>query len=75
MSTITRVPAPWTQKQVEMLNEYQRAGWMHPFTCGSGSHENVEGILIAKPAGWICPFCDFKQNWAWDFMFEEGARN
>jgi hypothetical protein len=29
---ITRVP--WTPEQVESLNEYQRSGVGHPFTCG-----------------------------------------
>lgn len=26
--------APWTPEEVRSLNDYQRCGWLHPFTCG-----------------------------------------
>jgi hypothetical protein len=22
------------------------------------------GVLVPTVRGWICPFCDYKQNWA-----------
>jgi hypothetical protein len=49
---------------------------MHPFTCGSGNridaaHLDREGVLFATPNGWICPYCDYRQNWAHDFMFHK----
>lgn len=65
----------FTPKQVESLNEYQKKGYMHPFTCGSGrrcdkDHLDGEGILVATEDGWICPFCDYTQNWAHGFMMD-----
>lgn len=71
--------APWTPEQVMALNKYQRAGWMHPFTCGICRERlgtrDAEGNwvsdreLVATIKGWICPTCDYTQNWAHDFMF------
>lgn len=63
----------FTPQEVENLNDYQNAGMVHPFTCGSGNrcdenHAGGEGKLIATVRGWICPFCDYTQNWAHDFM-------
>lgn len=68
------VKAPWTPAQVEALNKFQQERWMHPFTCGSGNrtdekHTDGEGILVATENGWICPFCDYTQDWAHPFMF------
>ena len=64
---------PWTQEQVAALNRYQQGRWMHPFTCGSGNrtdaaHLDGEGILVATLDGWICPYCDYRQDWAHEFM-------
>jgi hypothetical protein len=72
------IEAPWTEEQVKSLNEYQRAAWMHPFTCanrGQGFHpwrRGDRGVLTATVNGWICDDCDYTQNWAHDFMFEDG---
>jgi hypothetical protein len=45
---------------------------MHPFTCPNrGGHPEVagdKGILVPTVRGWICPFCDYTQDWAHDFM-------
>lgn len=66
--------APWTTEQVVSLNGYQRARVMHPFTCGNrgdARHAQVNSefdVLVATVNGWICPFCDWKQDWAHDFM-------
>jgi len=27
--------------------------------------------LIATKDGWVCPVCDYKQNWAYTFMIEK----
>lgn len=57
--------APFTSAQVEAMNAYQEAGMFHPFTCGNDSrHRN----LVATEKGWICPDCDYTQNWAHPFM-------
>jgi hypothetical protein len=56
--------APWTDAQVKALNDFQHCGYMHPFTCGNDSE-----TLIATNTGWECPKCNYKQDWAHDFMF------
>lgn len=63
---------PWTPAQVDALNRWQRAGHVHPFTCGmvhSGDRD-----LVATHAGWICPNCDYTQNWAHGMMLEVPPR-
>lgn len=58
--------APWTAEEVANLNEFQNAGYMHPFTCGS---EDCRAVLVATPEGWTCPAgCGYTQDWAHDFM-------
>jgi len=55
------------------LNPYNMRPF-HPFTCANrndGNHRSVMGdvgILIPTVRGWICPFCDYTQTWAHDFM-------
>jgi hypothetical protein len=67
------IKAPFTPEQVEGLNRWQAADHAHPFTCRSGrrtdsSHLDGEGVLVATERGWHCPFCDYTQDWAHDFM-------
>lgn len=67
-------PLPWTAEQVEALNRFQQSGRFHPFTCGnrlSESHRQYArdhggdvGQLVATTDGWICPVCDYTQDWA-----------
>lgn len=58
---------PWTAEQVDALNQYQRAGFMHPFTC-PGHDGGGDTDLVATRAGWICCHCDYRQDWAHEFM-------
>jgi hypothetical protein len=70
----------FTPDEVVNLDHYQRSEqqWakqpMHPFTCpnrGNGQHRTMGGdlgALIPTVRGWICPFCDYTQDWAHDFM-------
>jgi hypothetical protein len=72
-----KITAPWTEEQVKALNTYQQHRIMHPFTCGGDNrnlktHPDGEGILVATKDGWICPFCDYTQDWAHDFMIKLG---
>jgi hypothetical protein len=72
--------APWTDEQVVALNAFQTAGRFHPFTCGNDrgdeNHRKVAkergdrdfGLLVATKEGWVCPACDYRQNWAHPFM-------
>lgn len=55
--------APWAPEEVDSLNAYQRCDYVHHFTCG-GRHEGGGPDLIATQDGWVCPGCDYRQNWA-----------
>lgn len=53
---------------IRRLHAWQRSSWIHPYTCGSGQrtdeqHFDGEGILVATESGWICPFCDYSQEY------------
>src|SRR5262245_38244134 len=68
-----KIYAPFTPEQVRGLNEWQRSGWVHPFTCvnrDDGNHvvTNDLGSLIAAENGWYCDSCPYVQDWAWEFM-------
>ena len=62
--------------QVANLNAYQVAGRFHPFTCPNRNRKTHRvfngdlGALVATVRGWICPWCDYTQEWAHDFMCE-----
>ena len=66
------IKAPFTPEQVEALNHWQHSGKIHPFTCGGNRtdelHLDGQGVLVATREGWVCPYCDYKQDWAHDFM-------
>lgn len=62
MSTNDLITAPWSPDQVAALNEFQRLGYVHPFTCGNGC-----GDLVACADGWTCE-CGYAQDWAWASM-------
>ncbi len=56
----------FTDDEVKSLNEFQAAGIMHPFTCGT---DKCRADLVATNEGWICPNgCGYTQNWAHAFM-------
>lgn len=69
----------FTPEQVKNLEEFQRSGVMHPFTCANrgepGHFDNGvdHGVLVPTVRGWICQCCDYKQNWAHDFMLDGSA--
>ena len=69
----------FTEEQVKSLNEYQKNGFMHPFTCGGRrtdeKHLDGEGLLVATVDGWICPYCDYTQDWAHGFMMDWSWKN
>lgn len=71
MSKIIATPdQQWTDEQVMALNDWQERDDVHPFTCpnrGDPPHE-LSDTLVAVNAGWICPRCNYRQNWAHDFM-------
>jgi len=67
--------APWTKDEVLSLMDFQ-AGYFHEFTCPSRSDANHggNGALVPTVRGWICPFCDYTQSWAHDFMLDGSHR-
>ena len=66
------IKAPWTPEQVKALNEFQQSEHWHPFTCGGNNrdekHLDGEGVLVATAYGWVCPYCDYEQDYAYEFM-------
>lgn len=64
----------FTPDEVVNLNEYQACNKGHPFTCGcrgDGNHRQMFGdlgSLVATTNGWVCVFCDYKQDWAHEWM-------
>lgn len=69
-----RIEVPFTDKQVNSFNEYQKEGQLHPFTCGNDDKTTENhldggmGYLIAKHEYLECPYCDYKQHWMHEFM-------
>lgn len=65
---------PFTDDEVESLNGYQKARVFHPFTCGNRGDEkharinSPEDVLVATSDGWVCPYCDYRQDWAHAWM-------
>ena len=53
--------APWTGAQVRRLENRQANERMHPYTCGTDSRH---GDLVPTTRGWVCPRCDYVQDWA-----------
>lgn len=58
--------APYTPEEIISLNEFQNSGVYPSFTCHN-SHEG-NNILVATCEGWVCPTCDYKQDWCHNFM-------
>ena len=60
----------FTEEQVKHLNEQQKSGKVHPYTCDRSSmncqlrFNEGDGILLATIDGWVCPCGNYKQNWA-----------
>lgn len=72
LDEIEEEPIVFTPDEVASLNAYQNSNAFHPFTCGGNrtdaKHLDGEGRLVATEYGWTCPYCEYKQNWAHDFM-------
>ena len=69
--------APFTEKQTEALEEFQKNGIFHPYKCMSNESDveceksiGGEGILIVTSDGMICPCGRYKQDWANDFTIK-----
>ena len=62
--------APWSFDEVRALNEWQRRGDVHPFTCGGDNNgQTCRQTLVATTKGWVCPDrCGYTQDWCHGFM-------
>lgn len=69
---MAKVTAPFTPEQVVYLEIWQKVLTVHPFTC-IYDHEGDKD-LIPTQAGWICPSCDYTQDWCHDFMCQSQPR-
>lgn len=69
MNMADKITAPWTPDQVDRLNRFQRLGYVHEFTCPD-SHNGADRTLVATKNGWICPHCDYRQDWAHAAMLD-----
>ncbi len=56
-----------TKEKIEKLNEYQKSGRFHPYTCcsynGCERSENNWGVLVATDEKWICPCGKYTQEY------------
>lgn len=69
-------PVIWSKEQVDRLNDFQKSGMFHPFTCPGDKPEcQNHRELIATETGWVCACGEYHQNWAHDFMMGELPKN
>jgi hypothetical protein len=48
-----------TPEQIKIINEQQKSGNVHPYTCGN---TNCRETLVATENGWICLKCGYTQD-------------
>ena len=77
---IEKIVAPWTKEQVAELQRHQNLGIFHPYTCGTKGCKTKDeyhgnSILIPTEYGWICPNCDYTQDWAHASMADKIAND
>jgi hypothetical protein len=71
---MNKITAPFSPDDVAALAASQEAPMNHQFTCPNRSMETHRhyygdlGVLVPTVRGWICPYCDYTQDWAYDFM-------
>lgn len=63
----------WSEEQIKELNDFQRKGEFHPYTC-PGDNDCSDRILIATENGWVCSCGEYTQDWAHSFHFEDGGK-
>ena len=56
---------PWSEETINRLNEFQKKGTFHPYTCPGDYKVCVNHReLIATRDGWICKCGKYTQKWA-----------
>lgn len=59
---VSDLPAIWTVEQEAVVEEFQRAGLFHPYTCGGGGGKCPGVVMRATLAGLRCPSCGRMQT-------------
>lgn len=62
--------APWTVEETHNIIRWQRAGYVHEFTC-KYTHSGSRTLLVYT-SGLVCPICDYHQNWVPDYVAKNG---
>jgi hypothetical protein len=71
VASIPTTKSPFSPDLVAALEMRQRDKFRHPFTCpnrGDGKHRENDidlGALVPTIRGWICPFCEYTQDWTY----------
>lgn len=66
--------APWTPEEVEILKKYQDCEYFHPYTCHCHGDDGQHPNLVPTVDGWVCPKCDYKQDWFGTMTLQMGER-
>ncbi len=73
---MSEIKAPFTAEQIDGLNKWQLAGYVHEFTCAKSHKPYSSRVLEARTEGWFCRGCNaIVQDWAHDFMAEGPRAN
>jgi hypothetical protein len=65
--------APFTDREVDSINRFQRSSVFHEFTCVE-DHDQ-DRTLVADNDGLRCPHCAYTQNWAYSWMADGSWAN
>lgn len=66
-----KLVAPWSEEQVDAINDWQECDYVHPFTCPCDHPETEDqSSLVATEAGLYCPepSCEYEQSWVHAYM-------
>lgn len=66
---MNKVYAPFDSLQIASINNYQMAGFVHPFTCANRDvGHDLDSVLEARTEGMVCAHCSYVQDWVWEHM-------
>lgn len=74
---MSRKEAPFTDAEVQSINDFQNSGVFHEFTCAyrdthSGDCRRTlqfrDDVLVAYNDGLRCPSCAYTQTWVHSWM-------
>lgn len=71
---MARKDAPFTDEEVKSINDFQKSGVFHEFTCVE-SHPGLDRTLVAFQHGLDCPHCAYTQVWVHSWMADRSWAN